>query len=130
MDQRVLLPRQRNIVQHPKNEAPVQRPRKELQALRRTLLEAISCKDHNSPIHLVDNNCLKYKYITELMNIKWNVLTVNADVARRLAMEEGNVMQGKVNVGNQVQVNVLLGDSFYIAVQSAISFPFQESGGE
>ena len=66
-----------------------------------TLMEAISCKDHNSPICLVGNICLKYKHIAEFVNTKQKVLTVNADVARRLAVEGENTIQGYVEADNK-----------------------------
>ena len=124
------LPRQRNNAPPPDNEIPVPRPRKILKAMCRNLMEAISCQEHNSPIHLVGDISLKYEHIAEFMNTKRKVLTVNADVARRLAAEEGNTMQGNADAENQVRVAVRLGDSSYSAVQSAISFLYRQSGIE
>ena len=48
--------------------------------------------------------------------MKKKALTVNADVARRLAAEGDNTMQGGADADNQVQVAVRLGDSSYSAV--------------
>ena len=69
-------------------------------------MEAISRQEHNSPIHLVGDVCLKYEHIADYMNTKRKVLTVNADVARRLAAEEGNEMEGDADAENQVGVAV------------------------
>lgn len=125
------LPRRRNNAPPPPdNEAPVPRPRKRLKAKCRSLMEAISRQEHNSPIHLVGDVSLKYEHIAEFMNTKRKVLTVNADVARRLAAEEGNEMEGDADAENQVRVAVRLGDSSYSAVQSAISFLYRQSGIE
>ena len=59
------------------------------------------------------------------MNTKRKAITVNADVASRLAAEEGNELEGNINTENQVKVAVRLGDSSYTAVQSAVSFIYR-----
>ena len=60
------------------------------------------------------------------MNTKKKVITVNTDVAARLAAEEGNTLKGNIDAENQVKVAVRLGDSSYSADQSAISFLYNK----
>ena len=119
------LPRRRNNAQPPEN---LQRPRKQLKLLCRNLLEQTNRKDHNSPVRLTGDNSLKYDHIAGFMNTKRRVVAVNADVAARLAAEEGNTLEGDVDERNQVKVAVRLGDSSYSAVQSAVSFLYRQSG--
>ena len=125
------LPVQRVRTQATRTPAtPAVRPRKRLKALCRAQMESINRQEHNSPIRLSGENCLTYDHIAQFMNTKRKVLTVNADVAARLAAEEGNTMEGNADDSNQVKVAVRLGDSSYSAVQSAISFLFRQSGVE
>ena len=53
---------------------------------------------------------------------------MNADLAARLAAEEGNTLEGNISGENQVKVAIRLGDSSYSAVQSAVSFLYRQSG--
>ena len=52
---------------------------------------------------------MKYDHIAGFMNTKRRVVAVNADVAARLAAEEGNTLEGDVDERNQVKVAVRLG---------------------
>ena len=108
-------PRRRNIAPPPED---IKRPRKYLKSLCRSLLENIDRKEHNSPIRLTYDTALKYDHIAGFMNTKRKVITVNADLAARLAAEEGNTLEGNISGENQVKVAIRLGDSSYSAVQS------------
>ena len=109
---------------------PAVQPRKNLNALCCAHMESINRKDHNSPVRLTGEDCLTYDHIAQFMNTKRKVITVNADVAARLAAEDGNTMEGNPDESNQVKVAVRLGDSSHSAVQSAVSFLFRQSGVE
>ena len=122
-------PRRRTTAANPPpNDAPEQRPRKKLKELCKKLMERVNRNDHNSPIRLTGDNCLAYQHIAEFMNKKRRVIAVNADVAARLAAEDGNSLEGDVDDQNQVKVAVRLGDSSYSAVQSGVSFLYRQSG--
>ena len=104
--------------------------RKNLKLKCKKLIESISRTEHNSPIRLTGDDSLTYNHIASFMNTKRRVVTVNADVAARMAAEEGNTLEGNPNEENQVKVAVRLGDSSYSAVQSAVSFLYRQSGVE
>ena len=100
----VPIQRRKNNASPPENQYPVPLARKKLKTMCRTLMDAISCKDQNSPIFLVGDVCLKYEHIAEVINTKQKMLTINADVAIRVVIEEENTMQRDANADNQVQV--------------------------
>jgi len=104
--------------------------RKDLKLKCKKLIESISRTEHNSPIRLTGDDSLTYNHIASFMNTKRRVITVNADVAARMAAEEGNTLDGNPNEENQVKVAVRLGDSSYSAVKSAVSFLYRQSGFE
>lgn len=72
---------------------------------------------------------MTFDHIANFMNTKQKVIMVNANVASRLAAEEGGMLQGIVNTENQVKVTVQLGDSLYSTIQSAV-FLFRQNGVE
>ena len=109
---------------------PVQRTQKNLNVMCHTLIECINRKEHNYLIRLIRDGSLIYDRIAAFMNTKRRVITVNVDIAARLAAEDENMLQGNTDSNNQVKVAVRLGDSSYSAVQSTVLFLFRQSGVE
>lgn len=107
------------------------RSRKKLKLMCAALLKKMTRVLHNSPVRLSGDNSLNYGHIAAFMNTKSKVIKVDADIAKRIAEEEGTVVNmDQVNIDGMVDVSIRLGDSSYSAVQSAISFLFRQSGVE
>ena len=107
------------------------RSRKKLKLMCAALLKKMTRVLHNSPVRLSGDNSLNYGHIAAFMNTKSKVIKVDADIAKRIAEEEGTVFNtDQVNIDGMVDVSIRLGDSSYSAVQSAISFLFRQSGVE
>ena len=107
------------------------RSRKKLKLMCAAQLKKMTRVLHNSPVRLSGDNSLNYGHIAAFMNTKSKVIKVDADIAKRIAEEEGTVFNtDQVNIDGMVDVSIRLGDSSYSAVQSAISFLFRQSGVE
>ena len=84
----------------------------------------------NSPIYLSGANAIVYEDIAKYMGTKRRIVTVDPDLANRLATEEGAEFINHAVGGGKVRVAVRLSDSSYSAVQSAISFLYRQCGLE
>ena len=84
----------------------------------------------NTPIHLSGPHAIEYEDIARYMGTKRRVVSVDPDLANRLAAEEGAAVINRAGNRGKVRVAVRLSDSSYSAVQSAISFLYRQCGLE
>ena len=71
-----------------------------------------------------------YDDIAKFMETKRRVVSVDPDLANRLATEEGASVVHNAGGGGKVKVAVQLSDSSYSAIQSAISLLYRQCGFE
>ena len=93
-------------------------------------LKQMNRMEQNPPIHLSGPNAISYEDIAKYMGTKRRIVSVDPDLANRLAAEEGASVVNRAGGRGKVKVAVRLSDSSYSAVQSAISFLFRQCGLE
>ena len=93
-------------------------------------LKRMNRVEQNPPIFLSGPNAITYDDIAKYMGTKRRIVSVDPDLANRLAAEEGASVVNRAGGRGKVKVAVRLSDSSYSAVQSAISFLYRQCGLE
>lgn len=111
--------------------------RNSLRAACKEMLECMDRTKKNSPICLTGDHALGYREISDFMNTKKKVVSVEKGLADQFVGSESGLAsnaQGQelidADEDGNVQVAVRLSDSIYTGIQSAIAYLYRQSGIE
>ena len=84
-----------------------------------------------TPIKLEGDGCLMYNYIVEFMGTKRIIVTVNREIDSNFVNDGASDVltqnEGGTDLEATMDVAVIIGDSTFSAIQSAISFLYEKS---